>query len=78
MFTRQTYKTRLYINAAQATAVNPHAAEREIWSCPKLSKAAAMEPRMMENSSQARKVRSAAKKTLGSTRTGTWIPVDQD
>lgn len=30
MFTRQTYRTRLYINAAHATAVNPHAAEREI------------------------------------------------
>lgn len=29
---------------------------------------------MIENSSQDRKVRSAAKKTLGSTRTGTWIP----
>jgi hypothetical protein len=53
--------------------VKPQALRRETES-PKLRSVAAMLPRMMENSSQERKVRSAAKKTLGSTRTGTWMP----
>jgi hypothetical protein len=42
---------------------------------PKLSNVAAMEPRMMLNSSQERNVRSVASWTFGSTRTGTCIPV---
>ena len=59
---------------AHAMIVNPQAAESATASCPKFISAPAIEPRMMENSSQERKVRSVAKKTLGSTRTGTWIP----
>jgi hypothetical protein len=41
----------------------------------KLSSPPAMPPRTMLNSSQERKVRSVARATLGSTRTGTWMPV---
>jgi hypothetical protein len=41
--------------------VKTHAEARVTVSWPKFKSVAAMEPRMMENSSQARKVRSAAK-----------------
>ena len=54
--------------------VNAHA-DASAAASPKLSSVAAMEPMMIENSSQERNVRSAAKKTLGSTRMGTWMPV---
>jgi hypothetical protein len=50
----------LYSKVAQATIVKPHALIRETLS-PKLRRVAAMEPRIMLNSSQERKVRSAAK-----------------
>lgn len=53
--------------------VNAHAAAKASES-PKLSSVAAMEPMRMENSSHERNVRSVASCTLGSTRTGTWMP----
>lgn len=59
--TRQMYRTRLYSSARTARTVKAHEAVRVTASRPKLSRVAAMEPRMMENSSHARKVRSAAK-----------------
>ena len=64
----------LYRSDKHARMVNAHA-EASAAASPKLSSVAAMEPMSMENSSQERKVRSAAKKTFGSTRIGTWMPV---
>jgi hypothetical protein len=61
------------MRAIHATMVNAHAAAKERES-PKLRSVAAMEPIRIENSSHERKVRSVASWTLGSTRTGTWMP----
>lgn len=55
------YSTKLYRIAAVASAVKSHAAVIATGSRPKLSSVAAIEPRMIENSSQERNVRSVAK-----------------
>jgi hypothetical protein len=62
------------MRAMHAMIVKAQAAAKESES-PKLRSVAAMEPMRMENSSQERNVRSVASWTLGSTRTGTWMPV---
>ena len=55
------YSRKLYTSARQARMVNAQAEPRLIMSVPKLSKVAAIVLRKIENSSQERNVRSAAK-----------------
>lgn len=69
LWARQWNVTRAYIMAAMAMIVKRPAEMRPIRS-PKLSRPTANPPRMTVKLSQDRKVRSLAKKTLGSTRVG--------
>lgn len=72
LWARQWNVTRAYIIAAMAMIVKRPAEMRPIRS-PKLSRPTANPPRMTVKLSQERKVRSLAKKTLGSTRVGRAI-----
>lgn len=65
-----------YATTAMATKVNPKAALIAI-SSPKLRRPAAMAPSTMPASYHERRVRSFAKYTFGSTRTGTAMPKDK-
>ena len=72
--TRHMYNRKLYTRSRQAMTVNAQAVMMLILSCPKLRSVRAIPLTQIENSSHERNVRSTAKNTLGSTRTGTWIP----
>lgn len=71
-FARQWYVNNAYSIVAMATAVNRKAEMKAAWS-PKFSMPMARAPRITVKFIQERKVRSLAKKTLGSTRVGRAI-----
>lgn len=71
-FARQWYVNRAYSMVAMETTVNKKA-EMKAGRSPKFSMPMARAPRIMVKFSHDRKVRSLAKKTLGSTRVGRAI-----
>ena len=72
-FARQWYVHTAYIITPTATTVNTIALQKPMLSCEKFKRPTARVPRRTLKFIQERKVRSLAKKTLGSTRTGRAI-----